>query len=254
MSLPYQRALVTGASSGIGAAIARRLAREGVPQIRLLARRQDRLDALAAEIPGAEPIAADLCEPAGMERAIQSLEGVDLLVNNAGAGLYGPFASASPDRLADLVTLNCLAPVRLTRAALPAMVAKGHGAVVNIASGMAFQPSPYLATYAATKAFVLYWSEGLYEELRGQGVNVLAVSPGVTPTEFGEVAQVPSERLWVMKLVTSSIDQVVDDVILSLRRGRASTVSGPLHSLFVGLGALSPRWVKRSLFAAFLKP
>ncbi len=254
MPLPYRRALVTGASSGIGLALARRLAREGVPEIRLLARRRDRLEALAGELPGASVVEADLCSESGMASALAACEGVDLLVNNAGAGLYGAFAESEAGRLADLVTLNCLAPVRLTRAVLPGMVAAERGGVINISSGMAFQPAPYMATYAATKTFLLYWSEALHEELRPQGVRVVTVCPGVTPTEFSDVAQVPAERLWVMRFLQSSVDEVVEDAVRALERGRATVSSGPLHSALLATGALSPRWVTRKVFAAFLKP
>ena len=254
MPLPYAHALVTGASSGIGAALARRLSAEGVPRLTLLARRRDRLEALAAELPGAEVVVADLSSEAGLERAQAALDGVDLLVNNAGFGLYGAFSEADPARLEALLRLNCLAPLRLTRAALPAMIAAGRGAVVNVSSGMALQPAPYLATYAASKVFTLYWSEALYEELRGQGVHVLAVCPGVTPTEFDQVAGVPMDRLWVTRLMTSSVDQVVDDTIRGLRGRQATVISGVSHAVLQGMGTLSPRWLKRSLFAAFLRP
>jgi len=254
MPLPYTAALVTGASSGIGAALARRLHAEGVSRIVLLARRRDRLEALAAELPGAEVIEADLCTDEGVARAMAALDGVDLLVNNAGAGLYGAFAEADPARLEAMLRLNCLAPLRLTRHALPGMVARGQGAVVNISSGMALQPAPYFATYAASKAFVLSWSEALYEELRGQGVHVLAVCPGVTPTEFDQVAGFPIGRLWVTRLMQSSVEQVVDDTVRALQHRDATVVNGVGHALLQGMGALSPRWVKRGLFAAFLRP
>lgn len=254
MPLPYELALVTGASSGIGLALARRLSREGVPRLRLLARRVDRLHALAAEIPGAEVVQADLTRPEGLARAAEAAEGVDLLVNNAGFGMYGDFASSSADRLLEMITLNCQAPVRLAHAALPGMLERGRGAIVNVSSGMAFQPSPYLATYAASKAFLLWWSEALHEELRGRGVHVLTVCPGATPTEFTEVAQVPVQRLWVMRFVSSTVDGVVEDVVRGLQRQRTTVVSGASHGALIALGALSPRWVKRALFAGFLRP
>ena len=254
MPLPHAHALVTGASSGIGAALARRLSAEGVARLTLVARRRDRLEALAGELPGATVVVADLATDEGVERTVAALDGVDLLVNNAGFGQYGAFAEADPARLEAMLRLNCLTPLRLTRAALPAMIAKGRGAVVNISSGMALQPAPYLATYAASKTFTLYWSEALHEELGGQGVQVLAVCPGVTPTEFDQVAEVPMDRLWVTRLMRSSVDQVVDDTIDGLRGGRATVISGLSHGLLQSMGALSPRWVKRSLFAAFLRP
>lgn len=254
MPLPYAHALVTGASSGIGAALARRLSAEGISRILLVARRRDRLDALAAELPGAEVLEADLATDVGVERAMAALDGVDLLVNNAGVGQYGAFAGADPDRLEAILRLNCLAPLRLTRRALGGMVERGRGAVINISSGMAFQPAPYLATYAASKAFTLSWSEALYEELRDQGVHVLTVCPGVTPTEFDQVAGVPLGSLWVTRLMRSSVDQVVDETVQALVRRDSTVVNGMSHALLQSMGALSPRWVKRGLFAAFLKP
>lgn len=254
MPLPYELALVTGASSGIGAAIARRLSREGVPRIRLLARRRDRLEALAAELPGAEVVVSDLSSPSGLEAALEATQGVDLLVNNAGFGLYGPFVQQDAGRLMEMVTLNCLVPVRLASAVLPDMVSKGKGAIVNVASGMAFQPSPFMATYAATKVFLLYWSEALHFELRGTGVRALVVCPGTTPTEFNDTAGAPIERMWQIKLVTSRLDEVVDDTIQGLRSGASTVVPGLSHRLLASLGGLSPRWLRGSVLGSVLRP
>ena len=190
----HEWAVVTGASSGIGRAFALELARRGHP-ILLVARRRDELQRVAAEITAgggrAEPLVADLASAGGVEavvRAAEALGDVGVLVNNAGAGSYGPFLEQPVGRDAAQVALNIDAVVALTRRLLPRMVARGRGQIINVASILAFMPTPYFATYAATKAFVLSFTEALAHELRGTGVRVLAGSPGVVKTEFSAVA------------------------------------------------------------------
>ena len=170
-------ALVTGASSGIGAAFARRLAAAGSDLV-VVARRRDRLEELAAELRTAhgvhvEALAADLTDPAELALVEARLgdpdRPIDLLVNNAGAGGHGAFAALPVDGVEAMVRLNLLAPVRLTSAALPAMVARGSGGIVNVSSISGEQPIPFVATYAATKAFLTSLSESVHEELRDTG-------------------------------------------------------------------------------------
>ncbi|HEX8437180.1 SDR family NAD(P)-dependent oxidoreductase [Archangium sp.] len=189
-------ALVTGASAGIGAVYARRLAERGHPLV-LVARREDRLRALAAELEAAhsvrvEVLKADLSVDGDIQRVAQRAAGEDicLLINNAGIGGYGPFAEADPALLEQLVRLHILAPMLATRAALPGMLARGRGAVINVASLLAFSgalppnPLPHRATYAGAKAFLVHFTRTLAGEVRGSLVKVQVVCPGMTETEF----------------------------------------------------------------------
>lgn len=184
-------AVVTGASAGIGAAFARRLAADGY-RLLLIARRREQLEQLAAELSrrhGAhvETLPADLTHEADIERAVQAvgeLNPVALLVNNAGFGTVGAFASVSAASQADMIRLHNETPARLTHAALPAMLARKQGAIINVASTAAFYTLPGNATYCATKRFLVTFSEALGIELAGSGVTVQALCPGFTRTEF----------------------------------------------------------------------
>jgi short-subunit dehydrogenase len=187
-------ALVTGASSGLGSEFARALAREGVSVV-LTARREERLRELASELEKAHQVstrvvAADLADPSAAEQlteAVRDLE-IAILVNNAGFGYAGGFDKQEPERLREMVQLNCLAPVMLSAALLPGMLARGRGAVVITGSAAGRQPLPFHGVYSATKAFDLLLGESLAVELRSQGVDVLVIEPGSTQTEFQEVA------------------------------------------------------------------
>ncbi|MBI3770811.1 MAG: SDR family oxidoreductase [Deltaproteobacteria bacterium] len=185
-------ALVTGASSGIGTAFTRALAASGVNVV-LTARREDRLRALASELaPRVETrvIALDLGlegAPLRLADAVADLE-VGILVNNAGFGMAGRFEQASYERLLEMVRLNCTTVTALSRLLLPAMRARGRGAMIVLASAAGYQPIAYGAAYGATKAFDLMLAEALWAENRGSGVDVLAVSPGPVDTEFQAVA------------------------------------------------------------------
>jgi short-subunit dehydrogenase len=251
---PYQSALVTGASSGIGAGLCRRLAAEGVGRIAVVARRQDRLEALAQELScEVTPVVADLETDAGLRAVMEAVPEVDLLVNNAGFGHFGRFAEADPERQARMVALNCQAPVRLTGHYLPPMVRRGHGAVLTVSSSQAFQPVPYMSTYAASKAFLLHWSEGLREELRGTSVRMVTMCPGATPTEFNGVSGVPEANLRVMALVSSRMDDVLDRCIDQLRHDRALSVPGFGNRALTALGSLFPRALTRRVVALVLQ-
>ncbi len=188
-------ALVTGASAGIGAAFARAFARDGV-NVALVARREDRLRALAREIEkgcgvATRVIAADLARPEGVRAALAAVEDVEvsILVNNAGFGYVGRFEAQDAARLGEMVQLHCAAPVALTAALLPPMRARGRGAVVFTGSVSGCQPLPLHALYSATKSFDNFLAEALWAELAGSGVDVLALLPGSTETEFQDVAQ-----------------------------------------------------------------
>lgn len=189
------RALITGASSGIGVAFAERLAAEGNDLV-IVARRRDRLEALAGRLrsPHAdvEVVAADLADPADiamLEKRIAAGPALAFLINNAGFGAYGPFVEADPDVLAAQITVHLTATVRLVRAALPAMIAAQAGSIVNVSSSFAFSgtvrmPMRKRTNYAASKAFLTTFSELLSHELEGTGVRVQALCPGVVRTEF----------------------------------------------------------------------
>ena len=189
-------AIVTGASSGIGKELAKLAAAEGYDLI-LVARRQERLDALARELSVAHGVSArvipgDLADPGGPKRIVQEIEkeklDVDVLVNNAGLGVYGRFWKTDLARQLEVIQVNVAALTELTGRILPAMISRRRGRIVNVASTAAFQPGPYMSVYYATKAYVLSFSEALAEELRGTGVTVTALCPGLTTTEFQERA------------------------------------------------------------------
>jgi hypothetical protein len=188
-------ALVTGASAGIGVALARELARHGAKLI-LTARRAERLESLAADFAaqGTETriVIADLNDPAAPGQIYDATEGaglaVDILINNAGLGQYGAFHSSQPDQEFSMVRVNCEAVVRLSRLFVPRMVERRRGWVLVVASTASFQPVPYLSTYAATKVFDRFFALGLAAEVAQYGINVTALCPGTTESEFFDVA------------------------------------------------------------------
>lgn len=187
-----KRVLITGASSGIGAALARCFAADG-SELVLVARRRERLEALAEEFRAARPeiriqlVVADLCEDAACDEVLAAVaSNVDVLVNNAGVGEYGEFVSQEIAAVERMMRLNMHALVRLTRGFLPGMLARRSGWILNIASLAGFQPTPYMAVYGATKSFVLDFSMALWQEVRKRGVHVSCVCPGPVATEFFE--------------------------------------------------------------------
>jgi short-subunit dehydrogenase len=190
-----QTTLLTGASAGIGTEFARRLAARGSDLV-LVARREDRLRALAAELEQRHgvrvtPIPADLSAPGAAESLAAEIRRRDLrvtsLINNAGFGTFGHFHTEDPARLADEIAVDVTAVVELTRAFITDLRSAGTGVLINVASMAAYQPTPNMAVYGATKAFVLSFTEALWQESRGTGLRVLALSPGATATEFFEV-------------------------------------------------------------------
>ena len=196
-STAHPRALVTGASSGIGAAFAERLARDHYDLL-IIARRRDRLEMLARQLQESQPItvevfSGDLTQPdvlRAVEKRVAEDRALELLVNNAGFGGYMPFLALDPDRAEEIIRLQVVAVTRLTRAALPGMVARGRGAIINVSSLLAFSGSmalptlPKRVTYAATKAYINTFTQILHDELKGTGVRVQALCPGLVRTEF----------------------------------------------------------------------
>jgi short-subunit dehydrogenase len=183
--------LITGASSGLGEEFARQLSKRG-HRLVLAARRKNRLEALARELGNARAVVSDLSKKDAAAKLLANLddagEQVDMLVNNAGFGLIGPFAELDAKRERQMVDLNVGALTDLCRAVAPQMIERKSGAILNVASTAAFQPGPNMAVYFATKAYVLSFTEALHEELKPHGVSVTCLCPGPTRTEFGDVA------------------------------------------------------------------
>ena len=236
-------ALVTGASAGLGIEFARQLSRRG-HRLVLAARRKDRLEALAAELGNARAVEIDLSRDgsaAELMKAVESAgETVELLINNAGFGLHGRFDKAEPTRLREMVDLNCGALTDLCRAALPAMVERRSGGIMNVASTAAFQAGPGMAVYFATKAYVLSLSEALHEEVRHCGVHVTALCPGPTRTEFGEVAGFKGNSF---DRFAMDAGPVVRAGLAALDRNKAVEITGALNKA----GAFSTRLAPRAL-------
>ena len=239
--------LITGASAGLGVDFARQLAPRG-QRLVLVARRADRLDALAAELGNARTVALDLGESGAVDRLMADLaahgEQVDLLVNNAGFGLAGRFAELDGKRQRAMIELNCGTLTELAHAVLPTMIAAGSGGILNVASTAAFQPGPGMAVYFATKAFVLSFSEALHEEMRKAGVSVVALCPGPTKTEFGEVAGFGGNGMF--DKLSADSGSVVRAGIAALDRRRAIVVPGIANRLGAqGHRFLSRKWLRR---------
>jgi hypothetical protein len=243
------QALVTGASTGIGAAFAARLAHDGHDVI-IVARSRPRLEALADRLHKAhgvtvKVVAADLTDADALrrvERVVHDSE-LDLLVNNAGFGTAGPFAHLGVAKEEEEIRLNVLALMRLTHAALSGMIKRRRGAIINVSSLSAFQPMAFNATYAATKAFVNSFTESLHEELRGTGVRVQALCPGFTRTEFQERAGINASD--VPGFAWMSPATVADASLHALRRGNVICVPGLANRALASVVGVLPRRVTR---------
>lgn len=250
-------ALITGASSGIGLTFAERLARDGYDLI-IVARRKERLAELAHLLRGAhhvavEVLAADLTKPAALRRVEQhaAKAGLELLINDAGFGHFGPFSDLDIDSEEEEIRLNVVALVRLTHAVLPGMIKRKRGAIINVSSMAGFQAGPYMATYGATKAYVTSFSEALAEELRGSGVYVQALCPGFTKTEFQEHVGVDSSIL--PPLVWMTAESVVDASLAAMKSKQLICVPGLGNQVLSSTGSLIPRAVMRRLFGATMR-
>ncbi len=252
---PDSTALVTGASSGIGESIARELARRG-HGVTLVARREERLTALATDLAATygirtEAVAADLADPEARDALEAKVDGlgliVEVLVNNAGFGGFGEFAEQDRAREIGMIRLNVEALVDLEARYLPAMVARGRGAVINLASTAAFQPLPDNATYAATKAFVLSHGEAVHEELRGSGVTVSTICPGPVKTEFAEVAGIGGAEERTPSIVWMTPEQIAESAVEAAERGQRAVVPGALNRATSIVGQHSPRGIAMRL-------
>lgn len=244
--------VITGASSGIGTELARGLARRGYPLV-LVARRRERLDELADDLSrqfaiGVDVEPLDLSDAGSRGQLAERLrtEPMAGLCNSAGFGTSGVFQTLQVERESEQVTLNALALMELTHAALPGMVERGAGAVLNIASIAGFQPMPYMAVYSATKAFVQTFSEAVHEELSGTGVSVTVLCPGPVPTEWGEIAN--AERFSIPLAQVSARD-VAEAAIGGMVEGKRSVVPGIVPKA-VGIGG---RYLPRTLLLPGLR-
>lgn len=247
--------MVTGASSGIGEAIARELAAHGVAQLVLVARRADRLEELAIELKrahgtGVEVLSADLADSEGLARVearvADRTKPLDLVVNNAGFGVPGRFADQSADDLERLLDVNLVAVMRVMHASLGPMIERRKGSIMNIASLAAYQPTPGSATYAAGKAAVLYLGEAVYEELRGTGVTVTSVCPGYVRTEFQEHLD-GDEFTNAPDFVWMTPQAIARAAVRATAAGKALCIPGVGYQIVAGLSIPWPRNAKRWL-------
>jgi short-subunit dehydrogenase len=251
--------VVTGASSGIGRAFARALRARG-ERLVLVARRADRLQALADELGGesaALVLPLDLAAPGAAASLVATLHGrgvgIGTLVNCAGFGHAALFHEQPEERVLGMIDLDVRALVALTRAVLPEMVARGRGTVINVSSTAAFQPVPWLAVYAASKSFVLSFTEALVSELRGTGVRVQALCPGLTATEFQEVADTGPKRLGG-RVPMMTAEEVVATSLRGLDAGKTRVVSGFSNRLVTALVPFVPTALSRAVAERLFRP
>jgi uncharacterized protein len=251
-------ALVTGASAGIGKAIAGELAAGGTNLV-LTARRRDRLQDLAKQLNlkykiSTEIFEADLAKPSAPEEIFTFTRekgiAVDLLINNAGFGQYGELASVEPQRLLDMVQVNCGAVLHLTRLYLPDMIARRRGDVLFVASTVAFQAVPYISTYAATKVFDLFLAEGLAEEMKPHGIRVCALCPGTTESEFHDAAAHPPQA----RRRSETAEKVAKTGLGALAAGKSYVISGAANYLGAHVQRMVPRRTVTRIAANMMRP
>jgi short-subunit dehydrogenase len=248
-------ALVTGASSGIGAELAKQLSARGYDVI-LVARRSERLQQLASQLPGpAYVVPCDLAADAtSLPAKVADLDlQVDVLVNNAGFGTHGRFTEIDPARDAEQVRLNCEALVTLTHAFLPGMLERRRGGVITVASTAGMQPIPYETTYSASKAFARTFSDALNGELRGTGVRALCVNPGPVPTEWQQVAGYEPDYLPPVPGKISA-EQVAREALRAFERGRRTIIPGFLIRWYMRTNAPVPLPMKLRVVERMYRP
>jgi len=248
-------ALVTGASSGIGAEFAKEFSKRGY-EVVLVARRAERLDQLASDLTGpAHVIVCDLANDAASlpgEVAALGLQ-VEVLVNNAGFGTHGRFTDIDPARDAELVRLNCETVVTLTHAFLPGMLERRRGGVITVASTAGMQPIPYEASYSASKAFARTFSDALNGELRGTGVRALCVNPGPVPTEWQQVAGYEPDYLPPVPGKISAA-QVASESMRAFERGRRTLIPGFLIRWYMRINKPAPLSIKLRVVERMYRP
>jgi len=244
-------ALVTGASAGLGVEFARQLSKRG-HRLVLAARRKERLEELAKELGKARAVAIDLSKTNAATKLMADLaandEEVELLVNNAGFGLIGRFATADAKRLRQMIDLNVGTLADLCRAVAPGMIERKSGGILNVASTAAFQPGPNMAVYFATKAFVLSFTEAMHEELKPHGIHVTCLCPGPTRTEFGDVAGFGGNGMF--DRVAMESPDVVTAGLKGLDKNKAVVVPGLLNKISANSGRFAPRSVVRKIAGA----
>jgi len=243
---PFTSALVTGASSGIGAEMARLLGEAGVPTV-LVARRGDRLRAIAEQYEGFEVLEADLGTAKGQAATVERImnDPVDLVVNNAGFGTSGDFHDVDVDRLAGEVELNVKALTVLSHAALTTMVPLGRGYLLNVSSVVSFQASPGLGVYAATKAYVTSLTEAIHDEVKGAGVHVTALCPGLTRTEFQDHSNTTGLASTFPDFLWTTVEQVAETGLRDVASNTTISVPGAIYKTAVTVSDILPRSVTR---------
>lgn len=249
-------ALITGASAGIGEALAQQMAQQGYNLV-LVARSQDRLQSLAQELSQAYdiqtyPLPADLAHPQAPAQIQQQVQSwglhIDVLINNAGLGAYGEFAASPLSQQMQMVQVNMVALTELTHRFLPFMLQAKRGHIMNVASTAAFMPGPLMTVYYASKAYVLSFSEALQEELKGSGVKVLALCPGPVRTNFQSTAQLQNSKL-VRNQVFMDAPTVAQQGLKAMFAGQTVLIPGVINQL----QALSPRFLPRAIVPAIVK-
>jgi short-subunit dehydrogenase len=253
-------AVVTGASSGLGRGLAAGLADRGMSLV-LTGRNEARLDETAHQIRRAAPavtvetVAADLSSRSGVSALLDHIgdRPIEVLVNNAGFGSYGPFAKADPDREADEVAVDVGTVITLARAFLPGMLTRGSGGILNIASTIAFQPAPYQAVYGASKAFVLSFSQALWAEARAAGVAVTALCPGPTRTGFVDALGGDASHTAIYRRLADP-EPVIKAGLRALDKGQAVVIPGMRNKVIAASGRFMPHeWLTR-VSARLLRP
>ena len=255
MNLNNCSALITGASAGIGREFARQLANRARMLV-LVARREERLNELRDELRNRNPQLnihvrdVDLCDKSQIDELVRWLEQnkieIDFLINNAGLGDVGPFATSPAQRNDEMLQVNIVALTKLTRALLPQMISRKRGAILNVSSSAGFLPIPEFNVYAATKAYVTSFSESLRAEVRGKGITVTTLCPGPVPTEFQEKAQRPDGKPdSAPSLVYVSVEQVVRDALEAVESDKPLVIPGFVMKLGMFLVRITPMSILR---------
>ena len=252
MNSSRKSALITGASSGIGRDFARLLARDGY-HLFLVARSEGKLREVAEEVGHASVIVADLASPAAPQKIFDAAGPVDVLINNAGFGISGPFVETDLKAELEIIQVNIAALTHLTKLFVRPMVARKSGRIMNVASTAAFQPGPLMAVYYATKAYVLSFSEAIADELHGTGVTVTALCPGPTSTGFAAVAGMESSRLFSVTRPMNS-EAVARYGIRAMEHGKRVAIPGVANKLMAQSLRVSPRRLVTTIVRKLQEP